>query len=105
MAQLVEPALRPVFAERAAQTLGAHPAPGLGDVDRAIRGASGCGSRRQSRRLRTPRVGIARPGSIGSKRERRKAEPRTACQLSARRRLARRRGPARSAAAPDRHSA
>ena len=38
MAQL-EPSLRPVFVERVAQTLGAHPSPGPGDVDRAIRGA------------------------------------------------------------------
>ena len=35
----VEPALRPVFVERVAQTLGAHPSPGPGDVDRAIRSA------------------------------------------------------------------
>ena len=38
LAQL-EPALRPVFAERVAQTLGAHPDPGPGDVDRAVRAA------------------------------------------------------------------
>ena len=38
VAQL-EPALRPVFAERVAQVLGAHPDPGPGDVDRAVRTA------------------------------------------------------------------
>jgi hypothetical protein len=38
VAQL-EPALRPVFAERVAQILGTHPDPGPGDVDRALRAA------------------------------------------------------------------
>jgi hypothetical protein len=38
LAQL-EPALRPVFAERVARLLGAHPDPGPGDVDRAVRQA------------------------------------------------------------------
>jgi hypothetical protein len=38
IAQL-EPALRPVFAERVAQILGAHPDPGPGDADRAVRQA------------------------------------------------------------------
>ena len=38
VAQL-EPALRPVFAERVAQILGAHSDPGPGDVDRAVRQA------------------------------------------------------------------
>lgn len=38
VAQL-EPTLRPVFAERVAQILGAHPDPGPGDVDRAVRQA------------------------------------------------------------------
>ena len=35
----LEPSLRPVFAERVAQILGAHPDPGPGDVDRAVRQA------------------------------------------------------------------
>jgi hypothetical protein len=38
LAQL-EPAMRPVFAERVAQVLGALPDPGPGDIDRAIRAA------------------------------------------------------------------
>jgi hypothetical protein len=38
VAQL-EPALRPVFTERVALLLGAHPDPGPGDVDRALRQA------------------------------------------------------------------
>jgi hypothetical protein len=38
VAQL-EPALRPVFIERVALLLGAHPDPGPGDVDRAVRQA------------------------------------------------------------------
>jgi hypothetical protein len=38
LAQL-EPALREVFAARVAQHLGAHPDPGPGDVDRAVRQA------------------------------------------------------------------
>jgi hypothetical protein len=33
------PSLRPVFAERVAQTLGAHSDPGPGDVNRAVRQA------------------------------------------------------------------
>jgi hypothetical protein len=36
LAQL-EPARRPVFAERVARLLGAHPDPGPGDIDRSIR--------------------------------------------------------------------
>jgi hypothetical protein len=36
LAQLA-PDMRPVFAERVAQRLGAHPDPGPGDVDRAVR--------------------------------------------------------------------
>jgi hypothetical protein len=35
----LEPTLRPVFAERVAQILGAHRDPGPGDVDRAVRQA------------------------------------------------------------------
>jgi hypothetical protein len=35
--QQLAPAVRQKFVERVAQTLGAHPAPGPGDVDRAIR--------------------------------------------------------------------
>jgi hypothetical protein len=35
----LDPALRPVFAERVSQTLGAHPDPGPGDIDRAVRQA------------------------------------------------------------------
>jgi hypothetical protein len=35
----LEPALRPVFAERVAAILGARPDPGPGDVDRAVRAA------------------------------------------------------------------
>jgi hypothetical protein len=35
----LEPALRPIFTERVAHILGAHPAPDCGDVDRAIRQA------------------------------------------------------------------
>jgi len=35
----LEPALRPVFAERVARILGAHRDPGPGDVDRAVRQA------------------------------------------------------------------
>jgi hypothetical protein len=38
VAQL-EPTLQPVFAERVAQILGAHPDPGCGDVNRAVRQA------------------------------------------------------------------
>jgi hypothetical protein len=38
VAQL-EPALRPVFVERVAQILGAHPDAGPGDVNRAVRQA------------------------------------------------------------------
>ena len=38
LAQL-EPAAREVFAERVARILGAHPDPGPGDVDRAVRQA------------------------------------------------------------------
>ena len=38
VAQL-EPTLRPVFVERVARILGAHPDPGPGDVDRAVRQA------------------------------------------------------------------
>ena len=38
LAQL-EPTLRPVFAARIGQILGAHPDPGPGDVDRAVRTA------------------------------------------------------------------
>jgi hypothetical protein len=38
VAQL-EPALRPVFAERVVRLLGAHPDPGPGDVNRALRQA------------------------------------------------------------------
>jgi hypothetical protein len=38
LAQLA-PDMRPVFAERVAQRLGAHPDPGPGDVDRAVRAA------------------------------------------------------------------
>lgn len=38
VAQL-DPELRPVFAERVAQVLGAHPDPDCGDVDRAVRQA------------------------------------------------------------------
>jgi hypothetical protein len=37
--QQLAPAVRQEFVERVAQTLGAHPAPGPGDVDRAIRAA------------------------------------------------------------------
>jgi hypothetical protein len=35
----LEPDLRPVFAERVSAILGAHPDPGPGDVDRAVRQA------------------------------------------------------------------
>ena len=35
----LDPALRPIFAERVARFLGAHPDPGPGDVDRAGRQA------------------------------------------------------------------
>jgi hypothetical protein len=35
----LEPGCRPVFAERVAAILGAHPDPGPGDVDRAVRAA------------------------------------------------------------------
>ena len=38
LAQL-EPARRPVFTERVTRLLGAHPNPGPGDVDRAVRQA------------------------------------------------------------------
>ena len=38
LAQL-EPARRPVFTERMTRRLGAHPNPGPGDVDRAVRQA------------------------------------------------------------------
>lgn len=38
VAQL-DPELRPVFAERVACSLGAHPDPGPGDADRAVRQA------------------------------------------------------------------
>jgi hypothetical protein len=38
LAQL-EPGRRPVFTARVAQLLGAHPDPGPGDVDRAVRAA------------------------------------------------------------------
>ena len=38
LAQL-EPARRPVFTERVTRLLGAHPNPGAGDVDRAVRQA------------------------------------------------------------------
>jgi hypothetical protein len=38
LAQLA-PDVRPVFAERVARLLGAHPDPGPGDVDRAVRAA------------------------------------------------------------------
>jgi hypothetical protein len=37
--QQLAPAVRQEFVERVAQSLGAHPAPGPGDVDRAIRQA------------------------------------------------------------------
>ena len=59
LAQL-EPARRPVFTERVTRLLGAHPNPGPGDVDRAVRQALvGCGRRRQSRNSRGSRAGIA----------------------------------------------
>ena len=35
----LEPARRPVFTERVTRLLGAHPNPGPGDVDRAVRQA------------------------------------------------------------------
>jgi hypothetical protein len=35
----IEPARRPVFTERVTRLLGAHPNPGPGDVDRAVRQA------------------------------------------------------------------
>jgi hypothetical protein len=35
----IVPDLRPVFVERVARSLGAHPDPGPGDVDRAMRQA------------------------------------------------------------------
>jgi hypothetical protein len=35
----LEPSCRPVFVERVAAILGAHPDPGPGDVDRAVRAA------------------------------------------------------------------
>ena len=35
----LEPARRPVFTERVTRLLGAHPNPGAGDVDRAVRQA------------------------------------------------------------------
>jgi hypothetical protein len=38
LAQL-DPQMRPIFAQRVVQCLGAHPDPGPGDVDRAIREA------------------------------------------------------------------
>jgi len=56
----LEPARRPVFTERVTRLLGAHPNPGPGDVDRAVRRPWwACGRRRQSRNSRGPRAGIA----------------------------------------------
>ena len=46
--------------ERVTRLLGAHPHPGPGDVDRAVRQAWwACGRRRQSRNSRGPCAGIA----------------------------------------------
>ena len=48
LAQL-EPDARPIFAERVARFLGAHPDPGPGDCDRAVRAALfGLWSRRRA---------------------------------------------------------
>jgi hypothetical protein len=51
----LEPARRPVFTERVTRLLGAHPNPGPGDVDRAVRRPWwACRRRRQIEEFQRP---------------------------------------------------
>ena len=62
LAQL-EPARRPVFTERVTRLLGAHPNPGPGDVDRAVRQALvGVWTPPAIEEFQRPRAGIAYAG-------------------------------------------